>query len=87
MLVASTRYHDQSIMEYDVWEIVPRTRGKPVVTSKWIYEIKHATNGSIERHKARFVVKGISQTNGLNYEETYAPVTRYTLGLLFHLLQ
>ena len=37
----------QSIMKNDVWELVSRLEGKSVVTSKWIYKIKHATDGSI----------------------------------------
>ena len=45
----------QSITKNDVWEIVPRTEGKSVVTSTWIYKIKHIEVGSIEKHKARFV--------------------------------
>ena len=44
----------QSIMKNDVWEVVPRLEGKSVVTSKWIYKIKHAVDGSIEKHKERF---------------------------------
>ena len=50
----------QSIMKNDVWEVVSRLEGKSVVTSKWIYKIKHGANGSVEKHKARFVVKGFS---------------------------
>ena len=38
----------QSIMKNDVWEIVLRPKGKLVVSSEWIYKIKHAANGSIE---------------------------------------
>ena len=41
----------QSIMDNDVWEIVPKPKGKSVVSSKWIYQIKHANDGSIEKHK------------------------------------
>jgi hypothetical protein len=47
----------QSIMKNDVWDIVPRPEGKFAVTSKWIYKIKHIVDGSIEKHKARFVSK------------------------------
>ena len=44
-----------SIMKNDVWEVVPRPTGKSIVTSRWIYKIKHAADGSVEKYKARFV--------------------------------
>ena len=47
----------QLIMKNDVWDVVPRPDGKSVVTSKWIYKIKHAADGSIEKYKARFVAQ------------------------------
>jgi hypothetical protein len=68
----------QSILKNDVWDIVPRLEGKFVVTSKWIYKIKHAANGSIEKYKARFVARGFSQVEGVDYDETFAPVARHT---------
>jgi hypothetical protein len=68
----------QSIMKNDVWDIVPRPEGKSVVTSKWIYKIKHTTDRSIKKHKARFVARGSSQVEGIDYEETFAHVARYT---------
>jgi hypothetical protein len=52
----------QSIMKSDVWDIYPRPEGKYVVTSKWIYKIKHIVDESIEKHKTRFV----------------SPIARYT---------
>jgi transposase InsO family protein len=67
-----------SIMKNDVWEIVPRPVGKSVVTSRWLYKIKHATDGSVEKYKARFVARGFSQKEGVDYEETFAPVARYS---------
>ena len=45
----------QSIMKNDVWEVVPRLEKKSVMTSKWIYKIKHAADGSIDKYKARFI--------------------------------
>ena len=64
----------QSILKNDVWDIVPRPEGKSVVTSKWIYKIKHATNGSIEKYKARFVARGFSQVEGVDYDDAFSPV-------------
>ena len=56
----------------------PKTKREVVVTSKWIYKIKHAVDDSIEKYKARFVARGFSQKEGIDYEETFAPVARYT---------
>jgi hypothetical protein len=68
----------QSIMKNDVWDIVPRPEGKFAVTSKWIYKIKHTVDRSIERHKTRFVTRGFSQVEGIDYEETFSLFARYT---------
>ena len=68
----------QSIMKNDVWDVVPRSQGKFVVTSKWIYKIKYAADGSIEKYKAGFVALGFSHKEGIDYEETFAHVARYT---------
>jgi hypothetical protein len=43
----------QSIIKNDVWEIVPRPKSKDVVSSKWLFKIKHAADGSIEKYKVR----------------------------------
>ena len=47
-------------MKNDVRDIVPKPEGKSVVSSKWIYKIKHTVDGSIEKYKARFVAIGFS---------------------------
>ena len=65
-------------MKNDVWDVVSRPKGKSVVNSKWIYKIKHAANGSIEKYKAIFLARGFSQKEGIDYEETFALVARYT---------
>jgi hypothetical protein len=74
---AMTEEH-QSIMKNDVWEIVPRPKEKSVVTSKWVYKIKHVADGSVDKYKARFIARGFSQKEGEDYDETFAPVARYT---------
>ena len=61
-----------------MWEVVPRPTRKSVVTSRWPYKIKHAADGSVEKYEARFVVYGFTQKEGIDYDETFAPVSRYT---------
>ena len=68
----------QSIMKNDVWEIVPRPEDKLFVTSRWLCKIKHGAYGSIEKYKARFVARGFSQKEGVDYNETFSPMAPYT---------
>jgi hypothetical protein len=49
-----------------------------VVSSKWLFKIKHDADGSIEKYKAIFAARGFSQKEGIDYEETSSPVARYT---------
>jgi hypothetical protein len=66
----------QSIMKNEVWKIVPRPKEKLVVTSKWVYNIKHAADESVDKYKERFMARGFSQKEGEDYDETFSPVAR-----------
>jgi hypothetical protein len=68
----------RSIIKNNVWDIMPRPKDKSVVSSKWIYKIKHAVDGSVEKFKERFASRGFTQKEGINYEETFAPIARCT---------
>ena len=68
----------KSIIHNDVWDAVPRTKDKSIVSSKWIFKTKHSTYDIIEKFKARFVARGFSEKEGIYNEETFAPVARYT---------
>jgi len=50
-----------SIVRNNVWDVVPRPENKLVVSSRWLYKVKQVVDGSVEKHKARFVAHGFSQ--------------------------
>lgn len=66
-----------SLKDNDVWDVVPRPKGRKVVNGKWVFKIKRDAHGEVERYKARYVAKGFSQIQGLDYDETFAPVVRF----------
>eukprot|EP00253_Pinus_taeda_P034018 PITA_34018 len=65
-----------SIMRNNVWDVVPRLGDRSVVTSRWLYKVKQADDGSVEKHKTIFVARGFSQVEGIDYDETFAPIAR-----------
>jgi hypothetical protein len=67
-----------SIMKNDIWEVVLWPEGKSMIGSRWIYKIKHVADGKVDKFKARFVAKGFSQKEGIDFSETFAPVVRYS---------
>ncbi|KAK0577899.1 hypothetical protein LWI29_001989 [Acer saccharum] len=58
------------------WELSNLPEGKRPVGCKWIFTIKYNPDGSVSRYKARLVVKGFTQTYGIDYQETFAPVAK-----------
>lgn len=67
----------QSLDENQTWEIIDKPDDcLNVVGSKWVFKIKTPPNDE-PRYKARVVAKGFSQSNGIDYTETFAPVVRY----------
>ncbi|GAB2292076.1 hypothetical protein Dimus_038187 [Dionaea muscipula] len=59
-----------------VWELVPRPRHQNVVGTKWVFRNKMDEKGIIVRNKARLVAQGYSQQEGIDFDETFAPVAR-----------
>ncbi|GJV30329.1 retrovirus-related pol polyprotein from transposon TNT 1-94 [Tanacetum coccineum] len=60
----------------DVWELVPQPKNMTVIGTKWVFRNKLDENGIVSRNKARLVAQGYNQQEGIDYDETYAPVAR-----------
>ncbi|GJR42713.1 retrovirus-related pol polyprotein from transposon TNT 1-94 [Tanacetum coccineum] len=60
----------------DVWELVPQPKNMTIIGTKWVYRNKLDENDVVSRNKARLVAQGYNQQEGIDYDETYAPVAR-----------
>lgn len=65
-----------SLDENETWELVKLPKGRKALKNKWVYKIKTNPDGTIKRYKARLVIKGFSQTPGVDYDKTFSPVAR-----------
>ncbi|GJW48315.1 retrovirus-related pol polyprotein from transposon TNT 1-94 [Tanacetum coccineum] len=60
----------------DIWDLVPLPLSQSVIGTKWVFRNKLDENGIVSRNKARLVAQGYNQQEGIDYDETYAPVAR-----------
>src|ERR1044072_4074451 len=60
----------------EVWKLVSRPEGINVIGTKWIFKNKSDESGTVTRNKARLVAQGYTQVEGIDFDETFAPVAR-----------
>jgi hypothetical protein len=67
-----------TLLANHTWDLVPCPPGINVVTSKWLFHHKLTSDGSLDRYKARRVLRGFTQRPGVDYDETFSPVVKFT---------
>ena len=67
----------RSLQHNNTWTMVPRRADMNVIGCKWVLKVKRDVNGEVARYKARLVSKGYKQEQGIDYNETFAPVLKY----------
>ena len=65
-----------ALQRNNTWTLVDRPPGVRVITGKWVYKYKLRADGSLERYKARWIVRGDTQRPGIDFGETFTPVVK-----------
>ena len=79
----------KSMQDNDVWDLVELPKRVKPIGCKQIFKTKQDSKGNVERYKARLVAKGFTQKEGIDYKETFSPVSskdsfRIIMALVAH---
>ena len=69
-------FEHQSLLKNNTWVLSDLPPEKKLIDYNWVNKIKYKSGGTLDKYKARLVVKGFSQRQGIDYEETFAPTTK-----------
>ena len=72
-----------ALEQNNTWSVVDLSSGKKPINCKWVYKMKYNSDESIERYKARLVIRGDEQIEGFDYNESFAPVAKMSSVQIF----
>ena len=66
----------EALINNNTWTLTELPTGRTAISSKWTYRIKYNSDGTIAKYKARLVARGFTQQEGVDFNETFAPVIK-----------
>jgi len=66
-----------SLKKNSTWSLIELPPSRKTILNRWIYRVKRDAEGKISRYKARLVIRGFSQQQGIDYNETFSFVTQF----------
>lgn len=69
----------KALEENDTWELTSLPPGQKAISSKWVYKTKYNPDGTVERLKARLVIRGFDQRQGKDYKHTFSTVAKLAI--------
>ena len=76
---AAMKSEIQALLDMGTWSLCPRPSNRNIIKNKWVYQVKHHSDGSIKRYKTRLVAKDFQQRDGIDYKETFSTVIKPTI--------
>ncbi|KAL4271204.1 hypothetical protein GQ457_13G028940 [Hibiscus cannabinus] len=76
--MAALQEEIEALHKNNTWDLVPLPQGRKPIGNKWVFKIKRNADDQFERYRARLVVKGYAQKEGIDFNEIFSPVVRLT---------
>ena len=71
-----------ALVENEMWNLVDAPKGVKSIGCRWVYKVMYHVDGTVNRYKARLVAKGYAQQHGIDYNETFPPITKMTIVIV-----